>query len=181
MSRSWDKPYSSRIFSPTIANYSSIVWLNEKAYGAMPAVEQTLTSYLSPSSASSLKALKLPTRSVRLTSGLVGKAYMAAGQAGACLHTMAVLQACQADLLNDLDEEEEGESDIVAKLHSQSILTQLEFLKRNIARLHMQPWFLEGTRRCVSLPYSLHPCRHLLHQKLMLPGCSPGSQNGLAR
>ncbi len=41
------------------------------------------------------------------------------------------------------------------------------------------PW--RGTRRCVSLSYSLHPCRHSLNQKLtcafagctfMLPGCS---------
>lgn len=70
----------------------------------MPAVEQTLANYLSPSSASSLKAQKLPTRPVRLTSGLVGKAYMAAGQAGTCLHTMVVLQTYQADLHKDLDE-----------------------------------------------------------------------------
>lgn len=33
----------------------------------------------------------------------MGKAYGAAGQAGASLHTMVVLQAYQADLLNDLD------------------------------------------------------------------------------
>lgn len=33
----------------------------------------------------------------------MGKAYGAAGQAGASLHTMVVLQVYQADLLNDLD------------------------------------------------------------------------------
>lgn len=32
----------------------------------------------------------------------MGKAFQAAGQAGAVLHTMAVLQAYQADLLKDL-------------------------------------------------------------------------------
>lgn len=58
-----------------------------------------LSVYLSPGSASSLKAPKLPTKPLTTTSALVGKAYMAAGQAGACLHTMSVLQAYQADLL----------------------------------------------------------------------------------
>lgn len=44
---------------------------------------------------------------VRATSALMGKAYAMAGQAGACLHTMVVLQAYQADLLKDLGESEE--------------------------------------------------------------------------
>ncbi len=37
-------------------------------------------------------------------SRLNGRAYAAAGQAGAALHTMSVLQAYQADLLKDLDQ-----------------------------------------------------------------------------
>ncbi len=53
----------------------------------MPWVEQTLASYLSPDAASSLKTPSLPSKPLR-TSALVGKGYMAAGQAGACLHTM---------------------------------------------------------------------------------------------
>ncbi|KAI2658583.1 Transposon Ty3-G Gag-Pol polyprotein [Labeo rohita] len=60
-----------------------------------------------PGSASSLKAPVLPTKPLRVTSALVGKGYTAAGQAGACLHTMSVLQAYQADLLKELDEGEE--------------------------------------------------------------------------
>ncbi|KAK3540666.1 hypothetical protein QTP70_034521, partial [Hemibagrus guttatus] len=36
-------------------------------------------------------------------SALMGKSYMAAGHAGASLHTMAVLQAYKADLLNSLN------------------------------------------------------------------------------
>lgn len=71
---------------------------------AMQVVEQLLASYLSLSSASSLKAPKLPTRPVKLTSSLVVKAYTVAGQAGTCLHIMVVLQAYQADLLKDLDD-----------------------------------------------------------------------------
>ncbi|KAI2655675.1 Glycerol kinase [Labeo rohita] len=90
--------------------------LNEKRYGAMPAVEQTLASDLSPSSASFLKAPKFPTKPLKQTFGLVWKAYTVAGQAGLCLHTMAVLQAYQANLLKDLDEKKGKESDVVAEL-----------------------------------------------------------------
>ncbi len=49
-------------------------------------------------------------------SALVGKGHAAAGQAGACLHTMAVLQAYQADLLKELDEGEEVKSDDISEL-----------------------------------------------------------------
>ncbi len=72
----------------------------------MPRVEEALASYLSPDVASSLKAPVLPTKPCRVTSSLVGRAYIAAGRAGACLHTMALMQAYQADFLKDLDEGE---------------------------------------------------------------------------
>ncbi len=82
----------------------------------MPQAEDTLTSYLLPSGASSLKAPVLPTKPLRTTSALVGKAYTAAGQAAGCLHTMAVLQAYQAELLEDLDEEDTIKSDGIAEI-----------------------------------------------------------------
>ncbi len=82
----------------------------------MPRAEQTLASYLSPESSSSLKAPTLPTKLLRTTSGLVGKAFMAVGQTGACLHTTAVLLAYQADLLRDLDEGERIGSDDIREL-----------------------------------------------------------------
>ncbi len=63
----------------------------------MPKVEETLTSYLSHQSSSSTRSPVLPTKPVRTTS---------AGQAAACLHTMSLLQAYNADLLADLDEGE---------------------------------------------------------------------------
>lgn len=63
-----------------------------------PQVEETLASYLSPDLASSLKRQILPTNLCSTTSMLMEKAFQAAGQAGAGLHTMAVLQAYQADL-----------------------------------------------------------------------------------
>lgn len=62
--------------------------------------------WLSLDVASSLKAPTTPTKPCCTTSNLVNKAYMAASQAGACLHTMAIMQAYQADLLRDLDEGE---------------------------------------------------------------------------
>ncbi|MCJ8739459.1 hypothetical protein PDJAM_G00047420 [Pangasius djambal] len=106
VSRSWRRPFSARLFSPASSHYANVAGLNLTGYRAMPRVEQTLASYLSPGAASSLKAPALPTKPLRTTSALVGKVYMAAGQAGACLHTMAVLQAYQADLLKELDEGE---------------------------------------------------------------------------
>ncbi len=47
--------------------------LDECGYRAMPKVEQTLASYLSPHVASSLKAPALPTKPLRTTSTLVGR------------------------------------------------------------------------------------------------------------
>lgn len=90
--------------------------LNEQGYKAMPRVEQTLPSYLSPSVALSLRALALPSKPLHTTFSLVGKWYTAAGQAGVCFHTTAVLQAYQADLLKELDEGEEVKADDITEL-----------------------------------------------------------------
>ncbi len=62
--------------------------------------------HLSPESSLSVRSPVLPTKPVRTTSALVGKVYSAAGQAAACLHTMSLSQAYQAELLADLDEGE---------------------------------------------------------------------------
>ncbi|KAI2661268.1 Transposon Tf2-9 polyprotein [Labeo rohita] len=76
----------------------------EHGYKAMPQVQQMLASYL-------FRGAALPSNPLHTTSALVGKGYMAAGQAGACLHTMAVLQTYQVDLLMELDEGKEVKSD----------------------------------------------------------------------
>ncbi len=105
-----EKPFSYRAYSTQASHYSSILHKKyikkEHGYGEMPKVEETLASYLSPESSSSIKSPILPTKPVRITSALVEKAYSAAGQAAACLHTMSLLQAYQAELLIDLDEGE---------------------------------------------------------------------------
>lgn len=57
----------------------------------MPQAEEALVSYLSPGVVSSQRAPTLPTKPCHLTSKLVGKVYVVAGQAGGELHTMGVL------------------------------------------------------------------------------------------
>ncbi|CAM4693006.1 unnamed protein product [Leuciscus chuanchicus] len=79
-------------------------------------VEETLASYLSPATASSLKAPALPSKPVKFTSSLVHKAYAAAGQAAACLHTMSLMQAYQAELLGDSEEGGGFSADTVSEL-----------------------------------------------------------------
>ncbi len=116
VSRSWGKPFSARLFVPLSDYYGNVPGTSERGYRAMPRVEQTLASYLSPDAASSLKAPTLPTKPLRTSSALVGKGYAAAGQAGSCLHTMAVLQAYQADLLKELDEGEGFSADDICEL-----------------------------------------------------------------
>ncbi len=46
----------------------------------------------------------------------MGKGYAATGQAGACLHTMSVLQAYQADLLKEMDERKALSCDVIMEL-----------------------------------------------------------------
>ncbi len=104
MWRSWEKPVSYRVYSTQTSHYTSILYKEVHGYGEMPKVKEMLMSYLSPELSSSARSTVLPTKPVRTTSALVGKAYLAAGQAAACLHTMSLLQAYQADLLADLDE-----------------------------------------------------------------------------
>ncbi|XP_067245130.1 uncharacterized protein, partial [Chanodichthys erythropterus] len=82
----------------------------------MPRVEETLAGYLSPESASSLKTPTLPTKPLKTTSGLVGKAYAAAGQAAACLHTMSLLQAYQADLLGEVENSGEATYECIQEI-----------------------------------------------------------------
>ncbi len=79
--------------------------MRESGYERMPPVEET-----------SLKVPSLPYKPLQDTSRLNGRVYAAAGQAVASLHTMAVLQAYQADLLKDLDNGQGLSPDEVAEL-----------------------------------------------------------------
>ena len=104
VSRSWKKPASDRVHTSSSAMYATLTGAHPYGYGGMPKVDEALAGYLVPQSASTIKAPALPTKPLRVTSSLVGKAYSASSQAAACLHTTALLQAYQADLLGDLDQ-----------------------------------------------------------------------------
>ncbi len=114
--KEWKKPFSSRIHRFQHTSYANIEKMRESGYEKMPPVEETLASYLSMGKTTSLKVPSLPSKSLQDTSRLNGKAYAAAGQAVASLHTMAVLQAYQADLLKDLDNGQGLSPDQVAEL-----------------------------------------------------------------
>lgn len=74
---------------------------------------------------SSLKAPIMPSKPLRTTSHLKGRAYAAAGQAGGALHTMVVLLAYQADLLKDLDQGQGLSLEEVAELcHTTDLAVQ---------------------------------------------------------
>ncbi len=87
--RAWDKPYSARIHRYQHTNYANIEGMHERRYALMSPVEETLASYLSAGVTSTLKAPALPSKPLRETSRLNGRAYAAASQAGAALHTMS--------------------------------------------------------------------------------------------
>ncbi len=114
--KEWKKTFYARIHRFQHTSYANIIGMRENGYERMPPVEETLASYLSMGETASLKVPSLPSMPLQVTSRLNGKAYAAAGQAVASLHTMAVLQAYQADLLKDLDNGQGLSSDEVAEL-----------------------------------------------------------------
>ncbi|CAM4537370.1 unnamed protein product [Leuciscus chuanchicus] len=122
--KAWKNPYSYRIHRFQHYNYSNVEGMREHGYVSMPPVEETFASYLSQEETSTLRAPTLPSR-LQTTSRLNGRAYAAVGQAGAALHTMAVLQVYQADLLRDLDQVQGLTPDAVAELRCTTDLALL--------------------------------------------------------
>ncbi|XP_016319979.1 uncharacterized protein LOC107671579, partial [Sinocyclocheilus anshuiensis] len=107
VSRSWKQTFSARITNAAAADFATVSKMADHGYGAMPAGEETLATHLAPNSAPSWKSRPtLPSKPCRITSSLIRKSYMAAGQAAATLHSMGVLQAYQAELLKELDKGE---------------------------------------------------------------------------
>ncbi len=105
ISGSWKQPFSSHLTNAAAADFTNLVGSVEQGYTTMPRIEDTLAFHLSPSLAPSWKSCPLfPSKPCRTTSALIGKSYIAAGQAGMALHTMAILQAYQADVLKEMDE-----------------------------------------------------------------------------
>ncbi len=87
------------------ASHRAASWGSDVELEEMESEQTGLASHLSPSLAPSWKSRPLlPSKPCRTTSALIGKSYIAAGQAGMALHTMAILQAYQADVLKEMDE-----------------------------------------------------------------------------
>ncbi len=106
ISSSWKQPFSSRLTNAAAADFTNLVGSVEQGYTAMPVIEDTLASHLSPSLAPSWKSRPpsfLPSR-VGPLPPLSGSPTSRPGQAGMALHTMAILQAYQADVLKEMDE-----------------------------------------------------------------------------
>ncbi len=123
ISRSWKQPFFSRLTNAAAADFTNLVGSVEQGYTAMPVVEDTLASRLSPSLAPSWKSRPLlPTKPCRTTSALIGKSYIAAGQAGMALHTMAILQAYRADVLKEMDEGTSLTPEAVKELRRATVL-----------------------------------------------------------
>lgn len=87
ISRSWNQPFSTCLTNMATADITNLVGSVEQGYATSLVIEDTLVSHLLLSSAPSLKSRPLlPTKPCRTTSALIGKSYMAAGQAGMALH-----------------------------------------------------------------------------------------------
>lgn len=89
-------------------------WKNP--YVKIPPVEEMVARHLSQSEVSSLKDTVLLTKPCQTTLWLVGKVYVAAGQAGGAQNMMADLQAFQVDPLKDLDQGQGLSVEAVAEL-----------------------------------------------------------------
>ncbi|KAL0178303.1 hypothetical protein M9458_027197, partial [Cirrhinus mrigala] len=101
-SRSWRSPYSARAQAAGSRMLSSVDGADRWGYTKPPPVEEAVAAHLCPSARGWKSAPSLPSKPCRTTSHIADKAYMAAGQAASAIHTMAVLQAFQAKMLQTL-------------------------------------------------------------------------------
>ncbi|CAM4629912.1 unnamed protein product [Leuciscus chuanchicus] len=104
LTKSWKAPFSARLRSTVSSTLSLVDGAKDKGYLCIPPVEEPVATHLCPPSAGWQSHPSLPSKACRTTSALIGRAYTAAIQAASALHTMAVLQVYQADLLRKMDE-----------------------------------------------------------------------------
>ncbi|KAL0153980.1 hypothetical protein M9458_050737, partial [Cirrhinus mrigala] len=105
ISRSWRSPYSARAQAAGSRMLSSVDGANRWGYTNLLPIKEAVAAHLRPSAYGWKSAPSLPSKLCRTTIHIADKAYMAAGQAASAIHTMAVLQAFQAKMLQTLDEE----------------------------------------------------------------------------
>ncbi len=117
-------PPASLMQRPLTSPTSLVLWSG--GYAAVPAIKSMLAVHLSPTSAPSWKSRPLlPSKPCRTNSALLCKSYMAAGQAGAALHTMAILQVYQAEVLKEMDEGDSVSPEAVEELRRTTHLALL--------------------------------------------------------
>lgn len=116
--KTWSNPYSARAPVPGFAAYMHMDQAKECGYLSFPPVEDTVASYLSPSSPALRLGRKplLPSPVARLQATLAEKSYLAAGQAACSINTAALLQRYQAKLLTELSNTLDAESELVVEL-----------------------------------------------------------------
>ncbi|XDV17755.1 hypothetical protein PO909_023574 [Leuciscus waleckii] len=141
--RAWKNPYSARIHRHQRASFADVEGIGEYGYVSMPPIDESFANHLVSGRASTLSAPALPSRPLKTTARLNGRAYTAAGQAGAALHTMAVLQAYQADLLGDLDQGTGLSPEAVAELRRTTdlALRATKHTAASIGRIRWRQWW----------------------------------------
>ncbi len=96
LTKTWRAPYSARVNTSTSEALTTVHGAEEKGVSKFPPLEEAVAARLCTPSALGLKAHAAhPYKPYRTTSALANKAYVAAGQTGLALHTMAVLQVFQ--------------------------------------------------------------------------------------
>ncbi|XP_059366460.1 uncharacterized protein LOC132105393 [Carassius carassius] len=104
VAKAWAVPQSARAHAGGSKIFTKVDGAEARGYTRIPPVEESIAAHLCPSSASLKTGATLPSRPFRLTTHVADKAYSASGEAISALHTMAVLQVFQAQLLKSLDE-----------------------------------------------------------------------------
>lgn len=104
VAKAWAAPQSARAHAGGSEIFTKVDGAEARGYTRIPPVEESIAAHLCPSSASLKTGATLPSRPCRLTAHVADKAYAASGEAISALHTMAVLQVFQAQLLKSLDE-----------------------------------------------------------------------------
>lgn len=131
---------------------------------SIPPTDEMFVNYLVSGRVSTLRALTLPSRALKTTAFLNGRAYTAVGHAGAALHMMAVLQAYQANPLCDLEQGARLSPEAVTELRLPLWTTRLLpvdqwrrwWPRRGICGL---TWLISGRKN--NLFFSIHQFRHL--------------------
>ncbi len=150
-SRSWKQPFSSRLTNAAAADFTNLVGSVEQGYA---------TASCAPL-AEFRPFVEVPPPL------LPSKSYMVAGQAGAALHTMAILQAYQAEVLKEMDEGDGVTPEAFKELRRATDLAlratkhTAQAVGRSIRKRRSSPNLLDrdGPRKriCPSLRYSPPP------------------------